>query len=122
MNVTTLVLNTNGDPHFQSEEQYNIENLFEVAKEREMAVRQEGREWAAGAIPFFGKELVNAVKTGEHKDVSNAIIQMLMATWLFDFVYCGATAASYIKSDIEFTVAHDGSVAYNRIDAKNSAH
>ena len=35
MNVTTLVLNADGEPHFKSEDQFDIENLFETAKASE---------------------------------------------------------------------------------------
>jgi len=115
MKVTTLVLNTDGDPHFQSEDKFDIENLFGVAKTREQNARDKGAEWTAGAVTFFGSEVVKAVNTGEHGDVSKAIIQMLMATWLFDSLYCGITAAHYLESDMKFTITADGAVAYTRV-------
>lgn len=92
MNVTTLVLNADGEPHFKSEDQFDIENLFETAKASEQNARDKGAEWTAGAVSFFGSEVVRAVNTGEHNDVSKAIIQMLMAAWLFDSLYCDITA------------------------------
>ncbi len=117
MNVTTLVLNTEGEPHFKSEDQFDIEKLIEVAKEREQNAREKGSEWTAGAVSFFGGEVVKAVNTGEHNDVSKAIIQMLMAAWLFDSLYCGLTTTNYHKSDMIFTIAADGAVAHTRVDA-----
>lgn len=66
-------------------------------------------------MSFFGGEVVKAVNTGEHDDVSKAIIQMLMATWLFDSLYCGITAAHYLESDMEFTIAADSAVAHKRV-------
>jgi hypothetical protein len=47
--------------------------------------------------------------------VSKAIIQMFMASWLFDSMYCGITAAHYLESDMEFTIAADGTVAHSRV-------
>ena len=117
MNVTTLVLNANGEPHFKSEDQFDIENLFEIAKTREQNARDKGAEWTAGAVSFFGSEVVKAVNTGEHNDVSKAIIQMFMAAWLFDSLYCGITANHYLESDMKFTIAADGAVAHTRVDA-----
>lgn len=114
MKVTTLVLNSDGEPHFQSKDQFNIAALIEIAKDREKNARDKGADWTAGAVSFFGREVVNAVNTGEHDDVSKAIIQMLMATWLFDSLYCGVTTAHYIESDMEFTIAADGAVAHTR--------
>ncbi|ALZ70334.1 hypothetical protein BRN52_01315 [Xanthomonas oryzae pv. oryzae] len=68
-------------------------------------------------MSFFGGEVVKAVNTGEHDDVTKAIIQMLMAAWLFDSLYCGLTAAHYLESDMKFTIAADGAVAHTRVDA-----
>ena len=121
MNVTTLVLNSDGEPHFKSEDQFDIENLFEISKSREQNARDKGAEWTAGAVSFFGSEVVKAVNTGEHKDVSKAIIQMLMAAWLFDSLYCGITATHYLESDMKFTIAADGAVAHTRVDAMSKA-
>lgn len=117
MKVTTLVLNAKGDPHFQSEDQFDIAALIEIAKARENNARDMGADWTAGAVTFFGREVVNAVNTGEHRDVSKAIIQMLMATWLFDSLYCGITTTHYIESDMKFTIAADGTVAHTRVPA-----
>lgn len=115
MKITTLVLNADGEPHFQSEDQFDIEYLFEITKTREQNAREQGAEWTAGAVTFFGGEVVKAVNTGEHNDVSKAIIKMLMATWLFDSLYCGITAAHYLESDMEFTIAADSAVAHKRV-------
>lgn len=117
MKVITLVLNADGEPHFQSEEQINFENLVAVAKPRESISRDKGSEWTAGAVSFFGSEVVKAVNTGEDKDVTKAIYQMLMASWLFDSLYCGITAAHYLESAMKFTITADGVVKYTRIPA-----
>lgn len=115
MKVTTLILNVDGEPHFQSEEQFNIEELFQFAGTREQISRDKGAEWTAGAVTFFGGEIVKAVETGEHFDVTKAVFQMLMATWLFDSLFYGITAAHYRESEMKFTITADGAVAHTRI-------
>lgn len=115
MKVTTLVLNKIGEPHFRSEDQFNIEELFEIAKPREQIFRSRGAELTAGAVTYFGSEVIKAVDSGEHNDVTKAIIQLLMATWLFDSLYSGVTAALYLKSDMEFTIAADNTVVHTRV-------
>lgn len=115
MKITTLVLNADGEPHFRGEDQFNIEKLFEIAKTREQNARERGAEWTAGAISFFGGEVVKAVNTGEHDDVSKAIIDMLMSSWLFDSLYCGITFAHYLESGMEFTIAADSTVVHTRV-------
>ncbi len=117
MKVTTLVLNADGDPHFRSEDNFDIVNLFAVAKSREQMARDKGAEWTAGAVSFFGSEVVKAVDFGEHDDVSKSIIDMLMAAWLFDSLYSGVSEGQYLESDMEFTISHDGVVAHNRAPA-----
>ena len=117
MKVTTLVLNADGEPHFQGEDHFKVEHLIEIAKERESTAREKGAEWTAGAVSFFGKEVVTAVNTGENDDVSKAITNMLMASWLFDSLYCGITAAHYLTSDMKFTIGLDGTVAHTRVPA-----
>ena len=39
-----------------------------VAKSREALVREKGAKWAADAIPVFGQELINIMKTEELGD------------------------------------------------------
>jgi hypothetical protein len=115
--VTTLVLNAGGEPHFISEEHFDAKNLFVVARSREPQARDQGAEWTAGAVSFFGTEVVKAIDIGEHEDVSKAIVDMLMAAWLFDSLYGGVSEDQYLESDMEFTISHDGAVARSRVPA-----
>lgn len=115
MKVTTLVLNAAGEPHFQSEDQINIEYLFEIAKIREQDARTHGSDWTSGAVTFSAGEVVKAVNTGEHTDVTKAIFEMVMAVWLFDLLYCDITVAHYNESELEFTISAEGAVAYKRV-------
>lgn len=121
MKVTTLVLNAAGEPHFRSEEQINIENLFEVAKSRAQGVRDMGAEMSVGAISFYGGEVLKAVDTGEHSDLSKAVISMLLASWLFDSVHGGLSTDKYLESDMEYTITSDGIVVHTRVQAAAAA-
>lgn len=115
MNVTTLVLNEAGDPHFRAEDQIDLGHFFTMAEEREQKVRDMGAEKAAGAIRFWGSEVVKAVETGESADVTKAIIPMVMAAWLYDSIYFGVKAAQYRDSNLEFTIWANGMVKHTRI-------
>jgi len=117
MKVTTLILNTKGEPHFESVDHLNTEQLVSFAKDREQLAREKGAEWTMGAVTFFGSELVKAVNTGEHKDVSMAVTNMVMAAWLLDSLYCGVTVDQYRESDFRFVVADNGAVAHTRLPA-----
>jgi hypothetical protein len=117
MKVTTLVLNAGGEPHFRGEDHFDTGNLLALAKRHEQIVRDKGAEWAAGAVSFFGAEVVKAVNFGEYDDVNRAIVNMCMAAWLFDSMYCGVSTDQYLESDMKFTISHDGAVAHTRIPA-----
>jgi hypothetical protein len=115
MKLTTLVLNSNGEPHFQSEDQINVEGLFEVAKQKKNDAPHQGEEWHRGAISFFGGEVVAAVNTGEHKDVTKAIYELLLVVWTYEEKYQGATPECFRSTDLNFTIATDGVVMVTRI-------
>ena len=115
MRITTLVLNENGDPHFQAEDQIDIDGLFEIAKTKKQNARNKGEEWTRGAISFYGSEVVTAVNTGENKDVTNAINGLLLVTWIYEEMYLGATTDSFRQFDLNFTITHGGVVMQTRI-------
>lgn len=115
MKVTTLVLNVEGEPHFESEDKINLENLFEVAKSKKENARSNGEEWTRGAISFFGSEVVTAVNTGEHKDVTKAIYELVLVTWVYEEMYLGAKTDTFHKSDLHFTITNEGVVLQKRV-------
>jgi len=117
MKVTTLVLNGKGEPHFEAIDNLNTEQLISLAKEREQLARDKGMEWTMGAVTFYGSEVVHAVNSGELRDVSMAVTNMVMATRLLDFLYCGVTADQYRKSDFKFVITDDGAIAHTRLPA-----
>lgn len=117
MKVTTLVLNPQGEPHFKATDHLDLDYLFEFAKERKELAQENGADWTMGAVTFYGTELIKAVNGGEHRDVTVAITNMVMATWLYDSIFLGATVEQYRKSSFEFVVANDGSVAHTRVPA-----
>lgn len=114
MKIHTIVLNEDGSQNFEGEDQFDIDELFKLAKSREQLSLNNGKEWTAGAVPFFGGEVVKAVDSGDHQDVTRAIIKLVMSTWLYESLYCGITAADYRGSDMQFSITHDGMVTYTR--------
>lgn len=117
MEVVALVLNASGEPHFKTTQHLNPDKLMAVAKDRVQLAREKGADWTAGAISFYGQELVKAVKVGENKDVDMAVTNMVMAAWLFDSVFGGITADTYRRSSFEFVITNDGIVSHTRLPA-----
>ena len=114
MKIHTVVLNEDGSPNFEGEDQFNIDELFKFAQSREQLSRDNGKEWAAGAVSFFGGGVLQAVKAGEHNEIAKAIIKLVVSTWLYESLYCGITKDDYRSSALKFSITHDGMVTYTR--------
>jgi hypothetical protein len=119
MLIKTKVLNEFLSPVFEGQTKINANELVRIAKSREEIARSKGAEWAAGAIPFFGQELINTMKKGElGAALDKAAIEVAMVAWLFDSIYAGVDTETFIASDLNFTMTHDGIVRYDRAPAK----
>ena len=95
--------------------------MFELAKAKKQNARIKGEEWTRGAISFFGSEVVTAVNTGENKDVTKAVIELVLVTWVYEEMYLGATTDTFRKSDLNFTITNDGIVMQTRVPHTASA-
>lgn len=116
MLVKTVVLDSNMQEVFAHEMEINALRLMVAAESREEQARKKGAEWTSGAIPFFGGELINAIR-GKHSadKVEQQAINVAMCAWLFDSIYCGVTAEAFAKSDLVFTMLPGGAVKYDRV-------
>jgi hypothetical protein len=118
MLIKTRVLDESLNAVFQAHTKISAHNLIEVAKSREALARSKGPTWAADAIPVFGKMLINLTRSETLGDeVDNAAIQVAMAAWLYDSIYCGLDADTFARSDLQFTMLPDGTVEYKRLPA-----
>jgi hypothetical protein len=98
--------------YYQNE--INLDNLFMVAKSREDMIREKGREFAQGAIPFFGGEFIKAVQKEDKTGIEKSAIEAAMAAWLYDSIYDGVTKEMYRHSFLEFNLHPTGMVVFNR--------
>ena len=89
-----------------------------MAESREAEARKRGRDWTAGAVPFFAQELIAAAKTKKSKkEIEMHATNAAMAAWLCDSIYDGVTAEIFTQSDIVFTLLPNGAVKYDRVPA-----
>lgn len=114
MKVIVLVLNEDGDPHFKSEEDFRFDGLLEIAKEKEPMARDYGAEWTKDAITFFGAQVLKAVNQGENRELTEATIQMVIASLLFDSIFCAVCTDDFRHSELNYTIYANGVVAYTR--------
>lgn len=119
MKVTTLVLNAEGDPHFEAEDHIDLVNLFEIAEIKKQNIHDKGEEFVRGAVSHYGSEVVSAVNTGEYEDVTKAIIQLVLVTWIYEELYLGSTRASFQDKDLKYTITQDGIVMHTKVSKVN---
>ncbi|MFC0269631.1 hypothetical protein [Kushneria aurantia] len=93
----------------------NADAMIKIAEPRVGMVQEKGKAWAQGAVPFFGKQLVDAVKLDDEKEVEKNAIQAAMSAWLFDSIFEGVTAQQFKASDLDFSLHPTGMVVYRRV-------
>ncbi len=98
--------------HFQPE--INAEAMISIAKERETWVREKGRSFTQGAVPFFGGAFIKAVRADDEREINKSAIEAAMSAWLYDHVYGGISEAEFLRSQLEFNLHPTGMVVYNR--------
>ncbi len=107
--IRTRVLDDNWERIFEADTRINGERLIQIAKSRESLARRKGMEWTAGAVPFFGTELIRAMKAEElGPAIDDAAIQVAMAAWLLDSIYGGLGADAFMGSTLQFTMLPGG--------------
>jgi len=117
--IRTRVLDDNWERIFEADTRINAERLIQIARSREPLARRKGMEWTAGAVPFFGTELIRAMKAEElGPAIDDAAIQVAMAAWLLDSIYGGLDAHTFMGCTLQFTMLPGGAVEYTRLPAR----
>jgi hypothetical protein len=118
MRIETRAVDEAGQLVFQGRTEVDALALMVMAESRESLARSKGRAFTAGAIPFFGAQLVEAARSGkEQHELKKAALDVALFAWLVDSIYDGVTAEAFMKSDLRFTMLPGGAVKYDRIPA-----
>lgn len=118
MFIKTKVLDEKLNLVLQAKTEINAEALVDIAASREELALSKGAKWFSGAITFFALELISLTKLGTiGEPLNKAAIELALVVWVFDTVFCGLDAATFMQSDLEFTMLNDGTVKYNRVAA-----
>lgn len=118
MLINVKVNNVNLETVIEYQTEINAEAMIEFAKEREPLMREKGKTFAQGAVPFWCEELVKAVEADDEKKIEYAAINSAMTAWLADSIYSGLTEREFLASDLYFTLEPTGMVLYTRKPAK----
>lgn len=116
MAIEAYVMDGAGQPKLLKRTTVDPIALMVMAESREELVRSKGQQFAQGAVPHFGAELIEAVSNNlPAKDLERIAINVAMSAWLADSIYGGLSAEAFAKSDLRFTMYPGGAVAYQRV-------
>lgn len=118
MLINVKVNNVNLETFIEYQTEINAKAMVEFAKEREPMMREKGKTFAQGAVPFWCTELVKAAEADDQEKLEYAAINSAMAAWLADSIYSGLTEREFLASDLYFTLEPTGMVLYTRKPAK----
>ena len=116
MRCKIKLLNENGDSWFEATRELPGEYMLKLAAERKPLLEEKGLEFAQGAIPVFGGELVKVVKAGGSDDaIDKAVIELVLTTATVESLL-GASDDELLNRDFSLVVHHSGAVQYDRLN------
>jgi hypothetical protein len=116
MLIKTIVLDDAMQQVFAGQVEVDPLAMMIIAEDKEDEAKRNGADWTSGAIPFFGQELVNALRDGKSTEQINMqAVNVAMFAWLMDSIFDGVTAESFIQTDLVFTIIPGGVVKYDRV-------
>ncbi|HBU3503367.1 TPA: hypothetical protein MCW43_004971 [Klebsiella pneumoniae] len=118
MLINVKVNNINLETVIEYQTVVDAEAMIEIAKEREPMMREKGKTFAQGSVPYWCGELVKAVQAGDEERIEYSAINSAMTAWLADSIYSGLTENEFLASDLYFTLEPTGMVRYTRKTAK----
>ncbi|WP_199545020.1 hypothetical protein [Paraburkholderia kururiensis] len=114
MLVTMRVFDEQQQETIRYQTSINALALIETAKDREAFVREKGKAFAQGAVPFYGREFIRAVQADDARETEMTATHAAMAAWLADHLFGGVSEAEFVRCDLEFNLHPTGMVIYNR--------
>ena len=115
MRIKVQILDADLEPIFESSTVINALHLVVIAEAREAMARSKGSVWTAGAITFFGKQLVELMRAGNFgEEMERAALDVVMAAWLHESIFGAMDEDTFLQSELEFDLLQDGTVRYQR--------
>lgn len=110
MKIETLVLGHDYSPCFVSRDEIDDHFLLDAVKSRRENLMRKGEDWAKNGIPVFGLEVVKAVNSGEHPDLSKAIGQLVILLMAYEIIFLKINPDNYRNSIMKIVISQDGIV------------
>lgn len=117
MRCNIELLDSEGKAWFSGVRDLPSQYILDLASKRKPAVMEKGLEFAQGAIPYFGGELVKVLRAkGSDEAIDKAVIEFALATVVVDSCL-GVSDEVLLKSDFNLVVYGNGTVRYDRLNA-----
>lgn len=117
MRCDIQLLDSEEKPWFVGERELPGEYILKLAADRLPMLREKGAEFAQGAVPVFGAELVKVVKAGSSEDaVDMAVIQLALAAVTVES-FLGVDDAVLLNRNFSFAVYENGAVRIDHVDS-----
>jgi len=115
MQITVSLLDESKEPWFFAERELPADYMLKMAAARDSMVKEKGPEFVQGAIPAFGGQLVEVVKSGAKDDaIEKAVLELGLAVVVVDRML-GIDDTVLKQSQFVLTVYQDGMVRYDRL-------
>ena len=116
MRCEITLLDEKDDSWFEGSRELPGEYILKLAAERKPLLMEKGIDFAQGAIPVFGGQLVKVVKAGCSEDaIDKALIELVLATVTVESCL-GVEDSALLNRHFNLVVYHDGAVRYDRLD------
>lgn len=112
MMISATILDASLAPVFEYHTEIDQLRLMILAESREDRVRQKGATWAEGGVAHFGKACVDKFNAAQEQapDLEKELTDTVMALWLYQSLFMGIKAESFMKTNLDLRISPDGTV------------
>jgi hypothetical protein len=110
MKIETLILSHDYSPCFISRDEIDDDFLLKGVKSRQQNSIDKGENWTKDGISIFGLEVVKAINSGEHPDLSKAIGQLVIFIMVYEINFLKVSPKTYNNYKMKLTINQSGIV------------
>ena len=110
MKIETLILSQDYSPCFKSRDEIDDDFLLNAVRSRQEHAIDKGEEWIKNGVAVFGLEVIKAVNSGEHPDLSKAIAQLVIILMVYEINFQNINPRTYRKCTMKLTINQNGMV------------
>ena len=110
MKIETLIRAHDYSPCFVSRDEIDDNFLLNAVKIRQEKLMRKGEDWSKSGVSAFGLEVVKAINSGEHPELSKAIGQLVIFLMTYEIIFLKINPDSYKNSNMKIIISQNGIV------------